>query len=79
MPAAFVLMKCKDGEEKRLVKNLEKTKWISEVQPTIGHYDLIAKITSHSIEKMEEIIEEIHRNDLIHATKVLRMNDTVTA
>ncbi|MDE1829278.1 MAG: Lrp/AsnC ligand binding domain-containing protein [Thaumarchaeota archaeon] len=75
MPSAYVLMKCEEGAENRIIKNLTKTDVIREVQPTIGHYDLIAKITSSSIEDMDEIIQQIHKDEKIHSTKVLRMNE----
>ena len=75
MPSAYVLMKCEVGAERRIIKNLSEEDTIGEVQPTIGHYDLVAKITSTTIEHMDEIIKEIHRDDKILSTKVLRMNE----
>ncbi|MGI0088664.1 MAG: hypothetical protein ACREBI_12010 [Nitrosotalea sp.] len=42
-----------------------------DIQPTVGHYDLVAKITSSSTEHLNETIEEIHCNDKVRSTKVL--------
>lgn len=68
-------MKCEEGAERRIMKNLSGTDMIKEVQPTIGHYDLIAKITSTDLEHMNEVIKELHRDDKVLATRVLRMSD----
>lgn len=75
MPSAYVLMKCEEGAEKRIIKNLTDADVIQEVQPTIGHYDLVAKITSSSVEDMDEILQRIHRDEKIRSAKVLRMNE----
>lgn len=75
MPTAFVLMKCDDGAEKRIMRNLVRSDNISEVQHTIGHYDLIAKISSPTHDDVEEMIRKIHRDDQVRASKVLRMNE----
>ncbi len=75
MPSAYVLMKCEEGAEKRIINNLNVEDTIREVQPTIGHYDLIAKITTPTIEHMDEIIREIHKNNEVLSAKVLRTNE----
>ncbi len=75
MPSAYVLMRCEEGAEKRMIRNLNVEVTIREVQPTIGHYDWIAKITSPSVEQMDEIIKEIHSNNEVLSTKILRMHE----
>ena len=52
---------------------------VREIQPTVGHYDFVAKITSPDVDRLDEIIEEIHRNDKIRSTNVLRLNETAEA
>jgi len=80
MPTAFVLVKCEQGTEERIIQDLNRSDSIREVQPTIGHYDLIAKITSPSTEHINDIIEEIQRDDKVHLAQVLlRMNQIVEA
>jgi len=80
MPTAFVLVKCEQGTEERIIQDLNRSDSIREVQPTIGHYDLIAKITSPSTEHLNDIIEEIQRDDKVHLAQVLlRMNQIVEA
>lgn len=75
MPTAFVLMRCEDGAEKRIMRNLVRSEAISEVAPTIGHYDLIAKISSPAPDDVEDMIRRINRDDQVRAAKVLRMNE----
>jgi DNA-binding Lrp family transcriptional regulator len=78
MPTAFVLIKCEDGPEHKMVRSFDKTDVTMDVQPTVGHYDLVAKIRSSNLEDLNEIIEEIHGNEKVRATKVL-LETTETA
>ena len=59
------------------MSNLDRKDTIHEIQPTVGHYDFIAKITSPDMEHLDEVIVEIHCNDKVRSTKVLRLNETV--
>jgi DNA-binding Lrp family transcriptional regulator len=79
MPTAFVLIKCEEGAEDRIMRNLDGKNTVREIQSTVGHYDLVAKITSPDIEHLDEVIGEIHCNEKVHSTKVLRLNETVEA
>jgi DNA-binding Lrp family transcriptional regulator len=79
MPAAFVLIKCEEGAEVRIMNNLHGSDTISEIQPTVGHYDFVAKIISPDIDHLNEIIREILCNDKIRSTNVLRLNEAVEA
>ncbi len=77
MPSAYVLMKCEQGKENEIVQNLSRTGYMKEVQPTIGHYDLVAKLTFPSVDYLDEILDAIRCDDKVYSTKVLRMNETV--
>jgi DNA-binding Lrp family transcriptional regulator len=79
MPTAFVLIKCEEGAEDRIMRNLDGNDTVREIQPTVGHYDLVAKITSPDIEHIDKVIGEIHCNDKVRSTKVLRLNEAVEA
>ena len=79
MPTAFVLIKCDEGAEGRIMSNIDRKHTIHEIQPTVGHYDFVAKITSPDMERLDEIIGEIHCNDKVRSTKVLRLNEAVEA
>jgi len=71
MPMAFVLMKCDKDTENRIIQNLEDSDCITEVQPTIGHYDLVAKFTSPNMDDLNELIEQVQRDDRVRSAKVL--------
>jgi len=77
IPTAFVLIKCEDGAETKIRHSLDKKNTIKEFQPTVGHYDFIAKITSPDTKRLDEIIGEIHSNDKVRSTNVLRLNEAV--
>jgi len=79
MPTAFVLIKCEEGAEARIMSKLDGKDTIREIQPTVGHYDFVAKITSPDIELLDELIGEIHCNDKVRSTNVLRLNEAVEA
>ena len=79
MPTAFVLIKCEEGAEGRILSNLDRKDTIHEIQPTVGHYDFVAKITSPDMEHLDKVIGEIHCNDKVRSTKVLRLNEAVEA
>ncbi|TLX91127.1 MAG: Lrp/AsnC family transcriptional regulator [Thaumarchaeota archaeon] len=80
MPTAFVLIKCEEGEEPRIVRKLAGTDWVREVKPTVGHYDLLTRVASPSVEQLNEVIEKIHGHDKVRSTKVLlKMNEIAEA
>ena len=79
MPTAFVLIKGEEGAEDKIKSNLDEKDTVSEIQSTIGHYDFVAKITSPDVDHLDEIIGEIHGNDKVRSTKVLRLNEAVEA
>ena len=79
MPTAFVLIKCEEGAEGRILSNLDRKDTIHEIQPTVGHYDFVAKITSPDMEHLDKVIGEIYCNDKVRSTKVLRLNEAVEA
>ncbi|MGI0088483.1 MAG: hypothetical protein ACREBI_11090 [Nitrosotalea sp.] len=56
------------------IRNMTKKENI-EVLPTIGHYDLITKVTSESSYHLDEIIDEIRRYDKVRSVKVLRADE----
>ena len=77
MPTAFVLIRCEEGAEKRIMRKYNGKNSVSEIQPTVGHYDFVAKIASPDVDRLDEIIEEIHCNDKVRLTNVLRLSEPV--
>lgn len=74
MPTAFVLIKCEEGEENKIAKGFDKSKARLQVEPIIGHYDLLAKVTSTKIDHVNEIIDRIHKNDKVRSMQILVTN-----
>jgi DNA-binding Lrp family transcriptional regulator len=79
LPTAFVLIKCEEGADGKIMSSLDKKDAIREIQPTVGHYDFIAKVTSPDMERLYEIIGEIRCNDKVRSTNVLKLNEMVEA
>ena len=51
MAQAFVLINCELGSEEQIISELKTFPDIKEVRGTFGAYDIIAKVSSDSIEK----------------------------
>ncbi len=72
MATAFVLINCKIGSEQVVIRNLKETNGIKEVRPTIGSYDILAKLESPTIHDLREIIiKKIHKLDDVSAIRTL--------
>ena len=56
MAQAFVLINCELGSEEQIISELKTFSDVKEVQGTFGAYDIIAEISSESIEKIRETI-----------------------
>jgi len=71
MPTAFVLMRCDEKDELEIKRSLHEMGVTVVVRSTIGHYDIVAKITSPNLEHLNEALEDIHGNNKIRSSKVL--------
>ncbi len=54
MSQAFVLINCELGSEEQIISELKTFADVEEVQGTFGAYDIIAKVSSESVEKIRE-------------------------
>ena len=72
MAQAFVLINCELGSEEHIIAELKTLDDIKEVQGTFGAYDIIAKVSSESVEKIRETITwKIRKIDKIRSTLTL--------
>ncbi|MBV9179307.1 MAG: Lrp/AsnC ligand binding domain-containing protein [Nitrososphaeraceae archaeon] len=72
MPSAYVLINCEHDSEEEIVKELSKLPELVEVYQAYGSYDLIAKISTDTIDKLKETISwSIRRSDKIKSTLTL--------
>ncbi len=69
MPTAFVLINAESGYESEVLKKLKKVDGISEAFLVYGVYDVIARVTADSMEKLKETITwQIRRLDNVRST-----------
>ena len=72
MSQAFVLINCELGSEEQIISELKTFSDIKEVQGTFGAYDIIAIVSSDSIEKIRETITwKIRKIEKIRSTLTL--------
>jgi DNA-binding Lrp family transcriptional regulator len=71
MPTAYVLINCDLGSEEEIIRELKKMPGTVEVSGVYGVYDIIAKVTSDSMEKLRETITW-------HVRKIDKVRSTLT-
>jgi DNA-binding Lrp family transcriptional regulator len=72
MTQAFVLINCELGSEEHVISELKTFPDVKEVHGTFGAYDIIAKISSETVEKIRETITwKIRKIEKIRSTLTL--------
>ena len=72
MTQAFVLINCELGSEEQIISELKTFSDVKEVQGTFGAYDIIAMISSETVEKIRETISwKIRKIEKIRSTLTL--------
>ena len=72
MTKAFVLINCELGSEEQIISELKTFSDITQVRGTFGAYDIIAEVSSESIEKVRETITwKIRKIEKIRSTLTL--------
>ena len=72
MAQAFVLINCELGSEEHIISELKTFSDITQVRGTFGAYDIIAEVSSESIEKVRETITwKIRKIEKIRSTLTL--------
>ena len=72
MAQAFVLINCELGSEEEIISGLKTFPDVKEVHGTFGAYDIIAKISSETVEKIRETISwKIRKIEKIRSTLTL--------
>jgi DNA-binding Lrp family transcriptional regulator len=56
MPKAFVLINVESGAEEEVVNQLKKVPGVEEAYFSYGVYDIIAKVSAESMEKLKDIV-----------------------
>jgi DNA-binding Lrp family transcriptional regulator len=73
MPSsAYILIDCESGFEEEIINELKELPEMIEVYQTYGAYDIIAKSTADTLDKLKETISwRIRRIDKIRSTITL--------
>ncbi|MCD6504691.1 Lrp/AsnC ligand binding domain-containing protein [Candidatus Bathyarchaeota archaeon] len=69
MPTAFALINAEIGAESEVLKALKNVEGVVEAYTVYGVYDIIAKITAGTMDKLKEIITwKIRKLDKVRST-----------
>ena len=56
MPTAYVLINCESGSEPMIIEELRRIPQVIEVYKVDSPYDMIAKVTADTVDKVKEVI-----------------------
>ena len=71
MPMAFVMINTELGSEKEVLDEIRKVDAVKESYITYGVYDMLAKISADTMDKLNEIVTWVRMLDKIRATITL--------
>ena len=71
MPTAYVLINCELGSEEEIIRELKKLPGTVEVSGVYGVYDIVAKVSADTMEKLRETITW-------HVRKIENVRSTLT-
>ncbi|MEM2760699.1 MAG: Lrp/AsnC ligand binding domain-containing protein [Nitrososphaerales archaeon] len=71
MPTAYVMMTCDLGYEEEIIKQLSKLKGVTKVCGTYGVYDIVAEVSSDSMDLLRQTIT-------VEMTKIPHIRSKVT-
>lgn len=68
-PMAYVLINTEIGSETDVLKVLKKVDGVKEAYAVYGVYDIIAKITAETMDKLKELVTwQVRRLDKVRST-----------
>ncbi|MCJ7456931.1 Lrp/AsnC ligand binding domain-containing protein [Candidatus Bathyarchaeota archaeon] len=69
MPSAFVLINAEIGSEDEVLKQLKSLPNVKESYTVYGVYDIVAKVSADTMDKLKEIVTwKIRRLDKVRST-----------
>jgi DNA-binding Lrp family transcriptional regulator len=72
MPTAYVLINCDLNSETKIIEELKDLPELVEISKVVGSYDMVAKVTAHTVEKFKEVIDlRIRGTEEIRSTLTL--------
>lgn len=78
-PMAFVLINTEIGSESDVLKTLKKVEGVKEAYTVYGVYDIIAKITAETMDKLKELVTwHVRRLDKVRSTLTMIVIEETT-
>ena len=69
MPTAFVLINTEIGSEADVLKELKTVEGVIEASAVYGVYDIVARVTADTMDKLKEIVTwRVRRLDKVRST-----------
>ncbi len=69
MPSAFVLINTEIGSENEVLGELKKIEAVKESYMVYGVYDVVAKVSANTMDKLKEIVTwNVRRLDKVRST-----------
>ena len=69
MPTAFVLINTEIGSEADVLKKLKEVEGVNEASAVYGVYDIVARVTADTMDKLKEIVTwRVRRLDKVRST-----------
>ena len=79
MPIAFVLINAEIGSESEVLGELKAVEGVVEAYSVYGVYDIIAKVTADSMDKLKDIVTwRIRRLNKVRSTLTMIVIDTMS-
>jgi len=79
MAGAFVLLNCKENQEKEVIVQLKEVPQVKETQCIVGPYDVLVKVEAPTIEELHEVITwQIRKIKNVRSTYILKINEEAT-
>jgi DNA-binding Lrp family transcriptional regulator len=80
MASAFVLINTEIGSESEVLDQLKKIDAVEESYMVYGVYDVVAKVTADTMEKLKEIVTwKVRRLDKVRATLTMILIEEKTS
>jgi DNA-binding Lrp family transcriptional regulator len=76
VPKAFVLICAEMGSESEVLKKLKNMEGVEEAFAVYGVHDIIAKISTETMNKLNAIVRRIERTDKVKSTRMLIIKES---
>ena len=79
MEGSFVLLNCKENQEKDVIAQLREISEIKEIQCVTGPYDILVKVEASTIEELNKVVTwKIRKLKNVRSTYTLKINEEAT-